>query len=124
MNVKNRSVLVGALAAATLASFAVAPAQAKATHAYTSNKCGGLTFDDVGEYLVVQDFCADGAGVVGYYSAAGSSGHDKAVSLPGGEGSNRVVNKSWPEGRLMKFKVCQYQPGTVYGCSKYMQRWT
>ena len=120
MRTSIRAVMVASLTVAALTAVAATPAHSYARTMYTSNKCGSLTFDDVGEIIVLVDRCADNYGVVGYYSKAESAG-SKAIYLGKGNGSTKTWNKSWPEGLLVKFKVCHYQKNSNSGfsCSKY-----
>jgi hypothetical protein len=115
-----RTAALSVVSAAAVLLMTAPPANAVVYNMYTTNnRCGTFAFDSHGEWLTLVDNCSDGLGVIGYYSKA-ESVNDASVQLTSGNGSYRMWNKSWPEGLLVKFKVCAYyKDGKHRFCSGY-----
>jgi hypothetical protein len=84
----------------------------RATRAYSGYvyEAGAAYFQPYGEWLVINDWKADGAGVRVYYMYNYTGWHSK-TNARGSSAGSMEVNLDYPEGKPFQFYVCLEDAG-------------
>ena len=83
--------------------------ETKAYSGYVTG-AGEAYFQPYGEWLVIMDWSADGAGVRAYYSYNYGDWHSK-TNTKGSSAGSMDVNLDYPEGKPFQFYVCLEDEG-------------